>query len=319
MHEQEKIPPAASVVVCAYKSRQTITRCLEALSSQETSLAYEVIVVESSGDGTGDLIRERFPRVRLIESPHRLFLGAAKNVGAEAASAELVLFIDSDCVAEAAWLDKICKALTLRKCAAVGGAILNGNPETPVSVAAYISEFSHLFPVGRSRRIDYLPGGNAGYRADVFRAYGGFEFTEPLYVDLMLGKRLSASGEKLLFEPDIRVMHWHRDSLKEHVSHQIKRGRAAALARRRGLLIGKSWIKYPGLALLVTPGLFARKAVVFTLRFARAFPLELGALIRALPYFLLGMAYWHYGFLKEVLQPTKAQAEQEMSAECTSS
>lgn len=311
--------PLASVVVSAYKSVKTIGRCMESLFCQQTRLPYEIIVVESSGDGSGDLIRERFPEVRLLESPHRLFLGAAKTSGAELAEGEIILFIDSDCVAEREWVEKMCEALRSGDHAGVGGAILNGNPETPVSVAAYISEFSHFFPAGRPRFMNYLCGASGAYRADVFRRYGGFEHSEPLYVDLMFGRRLVEGGEKLLFRPEISVWHWHRDTVEDHAGHQVGRGRAAAVARRRGALIGGSLAKYPALALAMTPALFLRKAAVFPARFARVFPSQVGALARALPYFWLGMAYWHYGFLKEVLKPEEVRPEREGSAECAKS
>ena len=298
----ESAKPAASVVIPAYKSRDTIHACLESLSSQETGLPYEVIVVESSGDGSDRLIRERFPQVQLIESHSRLLSGAARNLGAESASGGLLLFTDSDCVAEPKWIEKMWSAHRESDAAAVAGAVRNGNPENPISVAGYITEFSEFFPFGPARLANYLPSGNLSYKAEVFRRYGGFDPDEPLYVDLMFNKRLFAAGEKLLFRPDIEVAHRHRAVLRDYLSHEIARGRAAVTARRRGLLVGRSWVRHPVAACLVIPALFARKASVYPYRFARAYPSELPGLARALPYIWAGLACWHYGFLKEVLQ-----------------
>lgn len=308
--------PDASVVVCAYKSRGTIERCLESLLAQDSRTRTEIIVVESSGDGTADIIRERFPLVRLIESPHRLFSGAARNVGAQKARGEFLLFIDSDCVAEPSWTAKMVSALTTGDCTVAGGSILNGNPESAVSVAGYISEFSHFFPFGNPRFVDYLPTGNCAYRTQVFRKYAGFENEQPLYVDLMFNKALSRAGEKLLFDPDIRVWHWNRTALREHLDHQWRRGRAAAVARRKGLLTGGEIVRYPFLSIPATPVLFLRKVLVFPIRYARAYPRELTSLAKALPVFLLGMLYWHSGFLNEALRPSDVQAGQEKPIRC---
>ena len=69
-----------SVLVPAYLSLPTIAATLRALRLQ-TRPAHEVIVVESSGDGTAELVRRDFPEVRLVESSTRLYPGAARQTG----------------------------------------------------------------------------------------------------------------------------------------------------------------------------------------------------------------------------------------------
>ena len=311
--------PVASVVVPAYKSRGTISACLKSLLPQQTDLPYEVIVVESSGDGTADVVRECFPDVRLIESRSRLLSGAARNMGAGVSSGEILLFVDSDCVAESSWIQKMWDAHLGFDGAAVGGAVLNGNPEVPVSVASYITEFSVFFPYGQTRCMEYLCAGNVSYKADVFRRYGGFDPDQPLYVDLMFNKKLFAAGEKLLFRPDITVTHRHREGLREYLDHEVGRGRAAVAARRRGLLVGKWWVKHPALASLLIPALFLQKAVVFPCRFVRTYPSKLGSLARALPYVWIGLTFWHYGFLRGLFAASDSRPAEEGAAGCASS
>lgn len=309
--------PIVSVIAPAYKSVKTIGNCMESIFAQKTSVPYEVIVVESSLDGSGDIIRERFPQVNLFESAQRIYLGRAKNLGAQMAKGDYLLFIDSDCMANPEWIERMYGALSAGEYAGVGGAVVNGNPETAVSWAAYISEFTHFFPCGKPRNMNYLCGANCAYRADIFSTSGGFEAVEPLYVDLLLGRRLIDSGEKLLFRPDITVRHWHRDTIEEHLNHQTGRGRAAAIARRRGALPGKSLGRSKFLAMLMIPLLFARKALVFPYRFAKTFPDNKSDLARALNPFIKGMMYWHYSYLKEVMKPTETIRGSERSAECT--
>ncbi|MHB0998964.1 MAG: glycosyltransferase family 2 protein [Armatimonadota bacterium] len=308
--------PTVSVIIPSYGAADTISYTLDALVNQETDLRYEVIVVESSNDGSREII-QRYPGVQLAIPEGRLYSGASRNFGVEKSSGRYILLLDSDCIPEPTWIQRMTDTLESGICTGIGGAILNGNPESRVSVAGYISEFSHLYPIGKRRRIDYLPGGNSAFSADTYKKYGGFDSREPLYVDLMFGKKLTAAGEILLFDPSITVKHAHRSTANEHLPHQIGRGRAAAIARRRKLLVGESWVKYPVLAVFVVPGLFLRKSIVFTVRFARAFPLEIGSLIKALPPFWLGMIYWHYGFMKEVLKPTESRLSREISTECT--
>jgi len=54
-----------SVIVPSCNSAKTIGQCLSSLMRQ-TRLADEAIVVDTSSDETPQIIRERFPQVRLI-------------------------------------------------------------------------------------------------------------------------------------------------------------------------------------------------------------------------------------------------------------
>lgn len=138
-----------------------------------------------------------------------------------------------------------------------------------------------------------------------------------MYEDLIFNKLLSRSGERLLFNPAIKVSHSHRTSLREYFGHEFRRGKGAAVARRKGFLIGASWIKYPVLAFVATPGLFLRKALVFPYRFMRAYPTGLPRMLRALPVFYIALLVWHWGFLTDVIANRSGDAAQEKVTECT--
>lgn len=296
---------SASVVIPSYKSKDTIIPVLEALTAQETDVPFEIIFVDSSNDGTAEAVRERFPDVKVIASKGRLLGGAARNIGAEAASGDLIYNLDSDCIAEKDWLAKMWQAHQDWDCAAVGGSILNGNPESLSSVACHIQESSDFYPYGGPRYMDNLGSGNVSYKADIYRKHNGFDTDAIAYVDVLFHRRLHQAGEKLLFMPDIKVAHFHRASLGDYLRHMKKRGRASVNARKKGLLPGASLVKSPWLAFLATPGLFARKGIVYPYRAFRAFPSESPRLAQALPCFYLGLAAWHYGFLAEVLASRK--------------
>ncbi|HEY3297253.1 MAG TPA: glycosyltransferase [Armatimonadota bacterium] len=303
--------PAVSVVIPSYNSKSTIVQVLKALTVQSTDLPYEIILVESSGDGTCEIVREQFPDVQVIESREKLLPGGARNLGTQQARGGLLYFIDADCEAEPDWISKMWKTHEEWDCAAVAGAIMNANPSSLASVSSYMNEFSDFFAYGPARYKDYLPSGNISYKASIFRKYGGFDPDAPMYQDLMFNKLLSRSGEKLLFNPRIRVAHNHRTDLKVYLGHEVARGKGGAECRRLGLIIGSSWVKHPPLAFLAAPGLFLRKASVFPFRFARAYPTEIPRMLRALPVFFLALIVWHYGFLSDVVanRPKSKSAE----------
>ena len=100
--------PSVSVIIPCYRHAAVLPRLLEALEVQETSLEFEVLVVESGGDEAARLVGERFPEVGVLSHGHRLFPGAARNRGAEAAKGAITLaFVDADAVPERRWLETL--------------------------------------------------------------------------------------------------------------------------------------------------------------------------------------------------------------------
>ncbi len=94
--------PRVSVVVCAYNAEDTMDACLASLEHLNYP-EYEVVVVnDGSKDGTR-AITEHYPYARLINQENK-GLSVARNVGAEAATGEIVVYTDSDCVADPDWL-----------------------------------------------------------------------------------------------------------------------------------------------------------------------------------------------------------------------
>ena len=79
-----------SVVVVTYDSIQWIERCLESVRGYET-----IVVDHGSSDGTVELVRERFPQVRLIQEEN-VGLGAGSNAGMRVAAGDYFLLLNSD-------------------------------------------------------------------------------------------------------------------------------------------------------------------------------------------------------------------------------
>ena len=82
-----------SVIVVSYNARDHLERCLETVAGR----AHEVIVVDSgSTDGSRELVRERFPGVRLVELAENRGYGAGANKGIRIASGRWFLLLNSD-------------------------------------------------------------------------------------------------------------------------------------------------------------------------------------------------------------------------------
>lgn len=102
--------PLLSIIIVAYKSRDEIGPCLAALPraltlADGTPVAVEVIVVDNSpGDGTGDVVRAQFPQVQYFAPGENLGFGRANNLGYARARGGYVLFLNPDTVSNAAAL-----------------------------------------------------------------------------------------------------------------------------------------------------------------------------------------------------------------------
>jgi len=94
--------PLLTVIIVAYRSCDEIGACLESLPRTILDGSVEVIVVDNSpGDGTGDLIQRGFTRVRYIAPGDNLGFGRANNLGFAAAQGDFILFLNPDTICNA--------------------------------------------------------------------------------------------------------------------------------------------------------------------------------------------------------------------------
>jgi N-acetylglucosaminyl-diphospho-decaprenol L-rhamnosyltransferase len=107
--------PILSVVIVAYKSREEIGACLHSLPRTLVDGSVDVIVVDNSpGDGTGDVVQNSFPWVRYIAPDENLGFGKANNLGFAATNtvSEFVLILNPDTVCNDAALAHCVKRLS---------------------------------------------------------------------------------------------------------------------------------------------------------------------------------------------------------------
>jgi GT2 family glycosyltransferase len=95
-----------TAVILAFNRRRAVERVLDELGAQDC--VDEVIVVDTGGDGTADMVRARGGATALEPGD----VGTAgRNVGAEAASHELVLMLDDDSYPEPGAVARLVEAM----------------------------------------------------------------------------------------------------------------------------------------------------------------------------------------------------------------
>jgi GT2 family glycosyltransferase len=84
--------------VVNYNGLNAIEACLRSLLELEPAPAEIIVVDNASTDGSRELVRERFPQVRLVELPDNRGPCVARNRGLEEARTRLVYQVDGDIV-----------------------------------------------------------------------------------------------------------------------------------------------------------------------------------------------------------------------------
>lgn len=97
-----------SIIIVNWNTRELLAGCLASLLADvqmfKRSNVETFVVDNASSDGSGDMVRERFPWVRLIENRENVGFARANNQGIQASTGQYVLLLNSDTVVHPAAL-----------------------------------------------------------------------------------------------------------------------------------------------------------------------------------------------------------------------
>jgi GT2 family glycosyltransferase len=204
-----------SVVIPTYNRLDTLRYVVPSLLEQHTPReGYELLICDSnSNDGTAEYLAEvssQHPNVRHLPGSYT-GRAMARNAGIEHAQGEVVLFNDSDIIADPGLLDAHLAHHRERRAIAVVGWEVQVH-----SIADYEYKRDHpqergsLHPASRKRLSWlYFLTGNASVRREDLLRVGCFDenFTGYGHEDLELGYRLRKAGVQILYEP--RAVNYH--------------------------------------------------------------------------------------------------------------
>jgi GT2 family glycosyltransferase len=223
--------PRISVVVCTYNGSKTLPACLRGLRGVEYP-DFEVIVVnDGSTDSTPEIVR-RFG-FRLISTDNG-GLGTARNIGLQAATGEIVAYLDDDARPDPHWLHYLALAFEDGRFAGIGG------PNLPPAESGAVASCVADAPGGPTHVLvsdceaEHIPGCNMAFRKTALEEVGGFD---PQFRvagdDVDICWRLRAAGQDLGFSPAAFVWHQPRGSVGGYWRQQRGYGRAEALLERK--------------------------------------------------------------------------------------
>ncbi len=219
--------PRISVVVCSYNGARTIRDCFEGLLKLDYP-NYEVIVVnDGSTDRTAGITREY--GFQLINTENR-GLSSARNTGAEAATGEIVAYIDDDAHPDPHWLAYLASTFLSTDYAGVGGPNLAPSGDGSIAECVAHAPGGPVHVLLSDRDAEHIPGCNMAFRKSALMEIGGFDHRfRTAGDDVDVCWRIQQQGWKIGFNPAAMVWHHRRNSLRMYWRQQKGYGRAEAL------------------------------------------------------------------------------------------
>ena len=205
--------PTVSVLIPCYNAARHIGNVVAALQNQ-TRLPDEIIVVDDhSTDESVQILRD-LP-VRLICHAENQGPAAARNTALHAATADIVIFIDSDAYPDPHMLQNLLESYaqpSSKPLAGVGGRGIESNIQNLFDRWRSLHARQDFGPRPRDG-VQYLFGLCMSYYREAILAVGGFDTSYPINAgeDFDLGFRLMRRGYLLRYTPEAVVYHQHSD------------------------------------------------------------------------------------------------------------
>jgi len=219
-----------SICVVSWNTKDLLAQCLASVYANTQDITFEVFVVDNaSGDGSAQMVRERFPQVRLIENSENVGFAKANNQAIRESAGRCVLLLNSDTVVQPDALTQMIIFMDAHPDAGiVGGKLLDPDRSFQASYGDFPTFVSELLNItglakwlyGRyypshppeesceARAVDWVGGACLMARRTAIEQVGlpdegYFMYSEE--VDWCY--RFHQAGWKIYFLPDAQIVH----------------------------------------------------------------------------------------------------------------
>jgi len=230
-----------SIIIVNYNVKEFLQNLIHSIKKAVSGLEYEIIIVDNaSDDGSVELLREKFPKIKLIINKENLGFGKANNIGLSIAKGDYFLLLNPDTlVAEDTFKKMISFFEDTPKAKLAGCKILN--PDGTLQLACRrsfpgpwtslckVTGLSSLFPnsklfarynltyldENKTYEVDAISGSFMMMRKEVYLKVGGFDEQFFMYgEDLDLCYRIQQAGFKVYYVHDTQIIHYKGESTR---------------------------------------------------------------------------------------------------------
>ncbi len=223
-----------SIIILSWNTKELLWQCLTSLrQSLEGKSQNEIIVVDNaSTDQSVQMVRQSFPKVKLILNQENLGFAKGNNQGIKVSRGEYIMLLNSDTVVKKGAIEKLVDFLDEHPdIAIVGPKLLNPDrspqancgrfPDLPVAVVMLFgehwggSDFVRCSPPV-SGPVDWLMGAAFMARKEVFKKIGGLDEKLFMYMEeVEWFYRARKAGFQAYFLDQAEIVHLGRGSAKQ--------------------------------------------------------------------------------------------------------
>jgi N-acetylglucosaminyl-diphospho-decaprenol L-rhamnosyltransferase len=214
-----------SIVIVCYKAKDLIVDCLSGLYEHTTGVEFEVVLCDNSNDGTAELVKQRFAKVRVIDNSKNWGYGAGNNFLCKHAAGKYFLLLNPDTIIRD---NAIGELVALARRTPRGGAwggvtvLADGqiDPGCQQIGPGLFNAVCHATGLGKHRRGGIKPGSNEPaivpvlsgafmmFPADLWRELGGFDESFFMYnEEEEICYRVTRMGREVWMTPRARITH----------------------------------------------------------------------------------------------------------------
>lgn len=200
-----------SLYIPCFNSSGYINQCLKGVLKQTYPIKEILVVDDGSTDRTSE-IASQFP-VRLIRHNRNEGLASARNTALREARYEYIASVDSDCVPERDWLEKLVKTFSSGRIGGAGGRLLESYS---TNVFDYWRSVHMRQNWGEDSKTDipFLFGSNTLFKKKILLELGGYdEELKNNFEDYDISQRIKKAGYLLRYNPEAIVYHLRKDNL----------------------------------------------------------------------------------------------------------
>jgi hypothetical protein len=211
-----------SVIIVNYQSERYLQRCLDSLYDCNLGIDFEIVVVNNDEGERLEKIKEKFSSIILVNSEKNIGFGPACNLGVKHSQGDLLFFLNPDTKIRSNLSPLLVLWVKNPQIGAVGPKILKENGEvqewstgTRMSLVDLIKNnlgfppSKKIWESSKSREASWVSGAAMFVPRKTFLEIGGFDEKFFMYFeDNDLCQRIKRTGKKIIYFPEIIVMHW---------------------------------------------------------------------------------------------------------------
>jgi GT2 family glycosyltransferase len=258
-----------SVVIVSYNTRELLKECLQSIFMNTENISFEIFVVDNNSvDHTGQMVKDEFQEVKLIENKENKGFARANNQAMKLTSGRNVLLLNPDTKVLQDSLNKMVTFIDSRQdVAAVGCRLLNADLSLQPSCYRFpslvptIAHILHLWILPGLKQsfilsslemknydmiheVDCVRGACLLVKAEVISQIGYLDEDYFMYTEeIDWCYRMKKAGLKIYYFPDSKIIHYRGQSTGENSPDMfIQRAKSLNLFYKKNFGVMKAFL-----------------------------------------------------------------------------